>query len=527
MESEEGEPPHRPRPVTDRERFLTFALAAAEMLLEVSSAGRILFAAGAFQSRLGRSPDSLVGAHVREVLALPDHAAFEIAFNILLSRDRLPPTLFHLANAGATAMACSGLRLLGRDADRLCLTFAALPLAGAAEGPRIGGPAPLRDAANALARGVAPAGTLGLLEIHAPEGSLAPDGELTRLVREELATSIAPDSLAGELAAGRFGVISRTRADLAAVGAKIEALARASGLAASVATEALALDDASLTPMQMTRALRYALSVFGRGGAAALAEAGFDGGLAGFVAGACARTVRLRQAIAERKFRLAFQPIVRLADRRPHHYEALLRPEADIEAPLVMAQDFVIFAEALGLSEELDWAVLLAVCSAARRSGGPRIAANLSGLSLQSPGFRAALVKLLESEPLLARRLLFEITETAEIEEEAEAVRTVEALRGLGVPLCIDDFGAGAAAFRYLRTLRVDYVKIDGLYVQNAMRSPVDRGIVASMVDLARTVGAQVVAEWVETEAEAALMQELGVEFGQGWLFGRPGPLPG
>ncbi|WP_149536066.1 EAL domain-containing protein [Siccirubricoccus phaeus] len=513
--------------MTDRERFLTFALAAAEMLLEVSSAGRILFAAGAFHSRLGRSPDSLVGQHVRDVLALPDHAAFEIAFNTLLARDRLPPTIFHLANAGTTPMACSGLRLLGREADRLCLTFAALPLATAQEPPRVGGPAPLRDAAHALARGGASSGTLGLLEIRAPDSSLAPDGALTQLVREELAASISPDSLAGELAAGRYGIISRAQADLAAMAAKIEALAAASGHEAAIATETLALDDASLTPMQMTRALRYALSAFTRGGAEALAEAGFGGGLAGFVASAYGRTVRLRQAIAERKFRLAFQPIVRLADRRPHHYEALLRPEAEIEPPLSLAQNFVIFAEALGLSEELDWAVLLAVCSAARRARGTRIAANLSGLSLQSPGFRQALVRMLEAEPPLAHRLLFEVTETAEIEDEAEAIRTVEALRGLGVPVCIDDFGAGSAAFRYLRVLRVDYVKIDGLYVQNAMASPMDRGIVAAMVDLARTVGAKVVAERIETEAEAALMQELGVEFGQGWLFGRPGPMPG
>ena len=106
-------------------------------------------------------------------------------------------------------------------------------------------------------------------------------------------------------------------------------------------------------------------------------------------------------------------------------------------------------------------------------------------------------------------------------------MRTVEALRERGLPLCIDDFGAGAAAFRYLRAFRVDYVKIDGLYVMAAARGDQDRAIVAGMVDLARTVGARVVAERIETEAEAALMRELGVDYGQGWLYGKPGPLPG
>ena len=95
------------------------------------------------------------------------------------------------------------------------------------------------------------------------------------------------------------------------------------------------------------------------------------------------------------------------------------------------------------------------------------------------------------------------------------------------MPVCLDDFGAGGAAFRYLREFGVDYVKIDGLYVRAATRGARERGFVASMVELAGTVGARVVAEMIETEEQAALMRDLGVQFGQGWLFGRPGTLPG
>src|SRR3712207_5383771 len=157
---------------------------------------------------------------------------------------------------------------------------------------------------------------------------------------------------------------------------------------------------------------------------------------------------------------------------------------------------------------------------------GARIAANLSGLSLQSPDFRARLLDLLDREPMLASRLMAEITETAEIEDEEEAARTVEALRGRGMTLCIDDFGAGAAAFRYLRAFRVDLVKIDGGYLRNAMRSEHDRGILASMVGLIRTVGARSVSERIETEAEAELVRGMGADLGQGWLYGRPGALP-
>ncbi|MBX9701281.1 MAG: EAL domain-containing protein, partial [Acetobacteraceae bacterium] len=321
---------------------------------------------------------------------------------------------------------------------------------------------------------------------------------------------------------------SRTADDFTRIASAIEAVARQGGLDAAVATTTLPLESEGLSPLQATRALRYALGAFAGGGGTALAEAGFAEGLAGFVAQACERAEALRRVIAERRFRLAFQPIVALDDRRVHHFEALLRPIATPgSASPAGPQEFVTFAETVGLSEDLDWAVVETCAEAARKADGTRIACNLSGLSLQSPAFRDRLLALLRAEPDLVPRLLIEITETAEIEDEPAAVATVEALRALGLPLCIDDFGAGAAAFRYLRAFRVDYVKIDGQYVQAALTSAQDRGFVAAMVDLARTVGAKVVAERIETEAEAAAMRELGVGYGQGWLFGKPGRLPG
>jgi EAL domain-containing protein (putative c-di-GMP-specific phosphodiesterase class I) len=98
-------------------------------------------------------------------------------------------------------------------------------------------------------------------------------------------------------------------------------------------------------------------------------------------------------------------------------------------------------------------------------------------------------------------------------------------LRGRGVPICLDDFGAGAAAFRYLKSFPVDYVKVDGSFVAAALRQERDRSFIAAMVDLSLAVGAQVIAECVETEEHAKVMQNLGVAFGQGWHLGRPGKI--
>ncbi len=254
--------------------------------------------------------------------------------------------------------------------------------------------------------------------------------------------------------------------------------------------------------------------------------AGFENGLTGFVRNATTRIDDMRRAIAERRFRLAFQPIVRLEGRTLHHYEALLRPDEIRGLPTGSPADFVSLAEMFGLAEELDWAVFECAREAAARAGAA-VAINLSGLSVQSPAFRERLLAGLERAPGgPTPRLLAEVTETAEIEDEAAAAQTIEAVRQRNVPVCIDDFGAGAAAFRYLRRFRVNHVKVDGTCVRQAAESERDRGFVAAMVDLSLNVGAETIAEQIETEAVAEVMKSLGVRYGQGWLFGRAGDLP-
>ncbi len=518
------------RPAADRERFLTFALTAADMLLEVSPEGRIEFAAGAFQSRLGEPPEAWLGRQVERVVALPDRAGFDGAFSTLLARDRLPPTSFRLSDAACTPISVAGLRMpAARGRTRFCLTISSLPRQPLRPRPALaaGGDAALRDAALRHADGAAD--VLSLIEVAGPDGRPTEAGPVSALVDGALASALRADSVAGELAAGRYGVVSRgSAAELAGLGAQIQEAVRGAGLEATVETRSVPLRADGLTPAQRTRALRYALDAFTRGGQQAVEDAGLaDGaGLTGFVSRVCSRAEALRRAIAGRRFSLAFQPIVCMGDRAVEHYEALLRPDRELEADFGPPGDFVALAEMMGLAEELDWAVVEAASAAARRGRGARVAANLSGLSLQSPAFRARLLDLLDREPAIASRLMAEITETAEIEDEEEAARTVSALRERGMALSIDDFGAGAAAFRYLRAFRVDMVKIDGGYLRNAMRSEQDRGILASMVGLIRTVGARSVSERIETEAEAGLMRDLGVDLGQGWLFGRPGALP-
>lgn len=512
-----------PPPAADR--FLTFAFAAAELLVETDAENRITFAEGAFPARFGRPARSFVGQPVQELVARDLRSGVGTALELLSATGRIRPTAIRLSDSAQSPFSLAGLAGPGRE-RRFCLTFAPLPheLPG---GPLPGGPG-LARAAEEMIRTQDAGAAIGLIELTGDDGALSPRADLAARIQNVLATHGGAGALAADFGAGRFGLLpGEGMPDLGAIASHVALLLAQHGLPGRIGTRAMTLGPEELNPVQATRALRFALSAFARGGDAALAKAGFEGGLSGFVASAAERATALGRTIAERRFRLAFQPIVLLADREAHHYEALLRPIATPGTPYNEASEFIALAETVGLSEALDWAVVETALEAARAAGKARIACNLSGLSLQSPGFRERLCARLSAEPELARRLLVEITETAEIEDEVEAVRCVDALRTLGLPICIDDFGAGAAAFRYLRTFQVDFVKLDGIYVMNSVESERDRGFIAAMVDLAHTVGAQVVAERIETEAQAKLMAELGVAFGQGWLFGKPGALPG
>jgi EAL domain-containing protein (putative c-di-GMP-specific phosphodiesterase class I) len=511
-----------------RDRLLAFAFAGADLLIETGAHETITWAAGAFVSRFGVPADSFLGRGLADLIAPADRAALSGVLAGVAARGRMAPVVLHLADPANSACTLAALALPG-DRSRICVTIGQVPIPAP---PPI---AALQDAA-AFARETetrlraGQPGSLGLLDVTGwEETSATLSGEERQMLRSGIGTVLAgmDGNLVSEVAAGRFSVLSQNEIDLSRLTAAVEALIRAAGggHGATVEGQLIGLSQQGLTAPQAVRALRFALARFTEGGMAATARAGFGGGLTGFILQAGAQAQLIRAAIAQHRFHLAFQPVVTLDGRKIHHYEALLRPILTPASPVRTTQDFVTFSEAVGLSEELDLAVLAQTLAALRDAAGAVIAVNISGMSMQSPAFRDRLLR--EIDDRAAGRLMIELTETTEIEDVAGAAATLDRLRELGVPVCIDDFGAGAASFRYLRDFHVDYIKIDGGYVRAATNSGRECGFIASMRDLAHAVGAQVIAEMTETEQTASLMADLGVRFGQGWLFGKPGALPG
>jgi EAL domain-containing protein (putative c-di-GMP-specific phosphodiesterase class I) len=521
-----------------RERWVAFAFTGADLLVEASAEGVIRFAAGPFRNRFDAEPESFVGQRAMALIAPSDQAAFGVTLGMAALHGRTIPVVLHLNDARRTPCAVAAM-MVPAPHRRLCLTFGPVPSEMAArpkpEPARLGASAPFGREAEEWLRGGA-SGSLGLVEVHgwgAARQTLS--GHEVEGLRERIGSTLAaarPGALTGELAEGRFGVLTTGPLDGAALARDVAAALRAgpAGTPGEVAGTDVVLAGHGLTPSQAVLAVRYALGRFTQDGTEAVLAAGGSQGLKGVIAHVHARANGVRTAIRERQFHLGFQPVVGLADHAIHHHEALLRPSRGGAAPCHEPQEFVTFAEAVGLSEELDLAVLELSLAALNATPGAAVAVNVSGLSMQSAAFRTRMLEQIAGEASLVRsgrrsRLIVELTETAEIDDIAGAAATIRQLRAAGVPVCIDDFGSGNAAFRYLRDFAVDFVKIDGSYVQGALRSTQERNFVASMVQLARSVGARVVAEMIETEAQARLMDALKVDYGQGWLFGRAGKL--
>jgi len=235
----------------------------------------------------------------------------------------------------------------------------------------------------------------------------------------------------------------------------------------------------------------------------------------------------LRRAIDDEALAVFYQPKVALADRELLGMECLVRWDHP-EHGLVPPDDFIPVAEHTGLVGALTRLVLktsLAQCRAWADSGTDiGVAVNLSARSLADPDFAEELDDLLRESGVPPQRLTLEIVESAMVGDAHRPIPTLRKLFALGVRLSIDDFGTGYSSLSYLRRLPVHEVKIDKSFVLGMATDSGDLGIVRAIVDLGRHLGMSTVAEGVESEMTLALLEEMGCDIAQGFLFSRPLP---
>jgi len=242
---------------------------------------------------------------------------------------------------------------------------------------------------------------------------------------------------------------------------------------------------------------------------------------------------KLQQALDTNRFVLFAQQIVGLDPKEQHyrHYEVLLRMK-DLKGKIVAPGAFLPAAERYGMMPDVDrWVVRNTMETLAagwqERSVSPihTIAVNLSGGMLGDEHFLDFIKENLEEFSLPPKILCFEITETVAIANFAQAERFIRELKDLGCRFSLDDFGSGFASFSYLKTLPVDYLKIDGSFVRHMDKDPVDHAMVDVINQIGQVMKLKTIAEFVENAAILEALKKLGVNYAQGYHLSRPQPL--
>ena len=240
------------------------------------------------------------------------------------------------------------------------------------------------------------------------------------------------------------------------------------------------------------------------------------------------RGTDLRHALDQRQFVLYYQPEVELSTRKIIGLEALIRwahPERGIIPPM----DFIPLAEKSGLILPIgDWGLAEACkqiqnwCREDSRHGSLRVCVNLSARQFSRVGLADHVEALLLQSGISSRQLGLEMTESSLIPNIQTALEVLGSLRKLGVSLLMDDFGTGYSSLNHLHSFPFDVLKIDRSFVGRMTEGDQPLQIVRTIIELARVLGMEVVAEGIETYEQYRLLRQLGCRFGQGFLFARP-----
>lgn len=501
-------------------RFLGFAFSFADLLLELDEARRIRSLDGAV-SLLGGDTAQLTGRAFETLMDADDAELFRSALQIADPRaPRIGPLAVALGPDGARRRFVLFATGLFGD-GRLFMSLACEHRLGAAASQLSSDPADQEQGSEAFLKRLDrffedyPAESarmqMTLVDVDPAQAGEQAMHKLMRLM--------GPHAAGGDM----IGQLSDTRlAVLHNQGEDAEGFVHRAAASAGVDVNAVALNSGQGGQLQAELILHSMREAVRQGEDLDLTAItqNYQKALSDNVD----RARQFRATLDNRDFTLAYQPIVTMQTGQIHHFEALARFSGTQDSPFKTIQ----FAEEIGLIADFDLAVVQAIAAQVEHRHPDRhyagIAVNLSGKSLSLDSFCSELIGFLMDQQGLVRHLSFEITESSRIEDLTRLNRIVQQIRHMGYLVYLDDFGAGASGFQYLRQLKVDGVKIDGPYVRDAVGDHEAQAFLRAMVSLCRDLKMSTVAEWVENDQQASLLRDAGVDYGQGFLFGRPRP---
>jgi EAL domain-containing protein (putative c-di-GMP-specific phosphodiesterase class I) len=514
-------------------RLLGFAFAIADLLLEVAPTGKISFAVGAAAILAGDGERQLIGRSFMDYIEPDDQDLVWALINGADGGTRQGPAIARLA-AGSSkdvrAFAISICKLPQNEGAISCaLSRAAAPKLGRGEGGlhERGDFEGMTRALMESARSSGEELELSFVEMDGlADAAKALPAQTQTALKSRIAGALRAQSHGGSAAAkldeDRYALV---RAAGESAEALTERLGRLISLTADIqgfklAASSMALSgDASAS--QIVKAMRYALDDFIEGGIAGTVPGNLQDAVTASVRHTLKKASALGAMVTERRFKLAYQPVVNLATGALHHHEVLVR-FGEEESPFPMIR----MAEELDLIEELDFAVFERSSEQLDENSKLRVAVNISGRTITSPDFIKKVTDLAKAKKSWSGRMMFELTESATIDDLALADRHIQMLREHGCLVCLDDFGAGAASLAYLQQLSLDVVKIDGRYIRELQHGKREATFIRHLVQMCGDLGVKTLAEMVETTQIEEAVRRAGVDYGQGYLYGAAAEIP-
>ncbi|CAM2157525.1 diguanylate cyclase [Pararobbsia alpina] len=362
-------------------------------------------------------------------------------------------------------------------------------------------------------------------------------------IAQFIAAGLEPGELAGRLGGDEFGLLLATR-EYETAHERAETIRRSFaafewtwGTHHLTATASIGAVDLRVNALSDAKlALRYAdvacYMAKARGRDRVQIASSTDGELTRQV-GQVSWAGRIRDALAQNRFRLYVQPICRTSDdfdpdrRVEHHHHEILLRMVDEDGSIIAPGAFIPAAERYGLMSAIDrWVVKESLRRIRSLPNDPRVefAINLSGASIGDERFIDYLFAQITQSGVRPQSLCFEITETTAVANLGIAGQFISELKDRGCRFALDDFGAGMSSFGYLKGLPVDYLKIDGSFIKDMLSDPVDQEMVAAINDIAHSMGRKTIAEYVEDRDTLMALRKMGVDYVQGYYFGRPQP---
>ncbi|NCT41390.1 MAG: EAL domain-containing protein [Alphaproteobacteria bacterium] len=522
-------------------RFVAFAFAASDLLIEIDTSSKIKFAAGQVQSLTGLTPQDVTGKDWLDIFCEDSHANLRALIKGVKKAGRIGPLMVSICNAKKSQehkALIVGMTIQDSTSIYLALNsnqafFDFLAVGDYQEDTRLLSEKQFESAAIKAFQSAKSKGKdlditfleMDKIEEYKETLSFEDANNFTEKLQSILKEQSFEGNTASQVDNNKYAIIHDAETTTDFIEVKIQALLKKfSGDEQNLGIKSKTVDATldKLNEREARRALIYTINQLEEEGLDAVGE-NLSGGFDDYLHKNAGKISRLRNLIGQQAFTLHYQPIVYLADESIAHYEALVRFSGN-DSPY----ELITFGEDIGMAADIDIAILKQAVGFINKKSkvepSLKIAVNISGQSIQSERFFKSMIGILETEHVSPDNMLFEITESTAIGDLEQVNRYIQEIRKRKFEVCLDDFGAGAASFQYLNALDIDCVKIDGKYIGDALNSSRDEAMVRNLARMCQDLGVTTVAEMVETQEQMDYLVDIGIDKAQGWLFGKAAP---